>query len=66
MRNLGRSLIRAARLVLAILPGPANLLATFALLAISVGCWWERPSLGLIVPGTIIFVCLIWGRVLRA
>jgi len=44
------------------LPAPANALASGSLLAIGVGCWWERPSLGLIVPATIVLTCLIWGR----
>ena len=31
---------------------PAALIACLA--ALGVGCWWERPSLGLIVPSTVL------------
>lgn len=43
----------------------ANLLTTAALAAIAAGCWLERPSLGLIVPGMIVFGCLAYRRIRR-
>ena len=54
---------RALIIFVSLIPAPANLLAMAALGAIAVGCWWERESLGLIVPGSIVFGCLVWGRV---
>lgn len=43
-----------------------NLLATLAFVAVIVGLWWERPSLALIVPGGVVFVCLTWSHLRRA
>lgn len=43
-------------------PNAANVLTTLALGAIAVGCWMERPSLALLVPGTIVFVALAVTR----
>jgi hypothetical protein len=59
---LKRLIGTARRCGLALLANAQNLLATSSLLAIAVGLWWERPSLALVIPGTIIFLCLIWGR----
>jgi hypothetical protein len=42
------------------LPFRPGSVATLALVAISVGLWWERPSLALIIPGAIVFGCLTW------
>lgn len=36
--------------------------ATAALAAIAVGLWWERPSLALIVPASIVFAALAWSH----
>jgi hypothetical protein len=48
-------------LILAVrLPFRPGSVATLALAAISVGLWWERPSLALIIPGSIIFGCITW------
>lgn len=37
-------------------------LALVSLAALAVGSALERPSLGLIVPGGIVFVCLVWSH----
>jgi hypothetical protein len=37
-------------------------LAVAALTAISVGLWWERPSLALILPGGFILWALVWSH----
>ena len=50
------------RRLLLILTGP-DALCLAALVAIGTGCWWERPSAGLIVPGVIVFSCLAFTRV---
>lgn len=39
-----------------------GLLAFASLTALSVGCAIERPSLGLIVPGAIVFLALAWSH----
>lgn len=45
-----------------------NLLFTAGLSAVSVGLWWERPSLSLIVPGTVVCggMVLAWWRATAA
>ncbi len=40
-----------------------GLLAFLSLGAVTLGCWWERPSLGLIVPGAVVFGSLAWAKV---
>lgn len=37
-------------------------LATGSLLALSVGCGLERPSLALIVPGALVFACVVFAE----
>lgn len=41
-----------------LLPAPRPTLAFIAFVALTVGLWWERPSLALIVPGSVALVCL--------
>lgn len=53
------------RCVLALLANAANLLALASLVMIGVGFWLAWEPLGLIIPGVLVFACLIWGR-LRA
>lgn len=36
-------------------------LATGSLCAITFGLYLERPSLALIIPGSVIFACLAWS-----
>lgn len=45
-----------------------NILFTAGLAAVSVGLWWERPSLALIVPGTVVCggMVLAWWRATAA
>jgi hypothetical protein len=31
-----------------------------ALVMIGIGCWWVTPSLGLIVPGGLLFISATW------
>lgn len=39
---------------------PRDLAALAGFVAVSVGLWWERPSLALIVPGTaIVAACTV-------
>ncbi len=40
------------------------LAATAAFTAIVAGLWLERPSLALLIPGTIIFALLVYSHVL--
>lgn len=39
-------------------------LAVGSLGCLAVGCWLERPSLGLIVPGGLVFLLLCVGELL--
>ncbi len=41
---------------------PRGLTAFASLAVVTTGLWWERPSLALIIPGTIVFVCLAWSH----
>lgn len=41
----------------------ANLLFTAALAAVCTGLWWERPSLALILPGTLVLGLLVYDRI---
>lgn len=41
---------------------PRGLLSVLSLVAVTVGLWIERPSLALIVPGGIVFACLVWSH----
>lgn len=40
-----------------------GLLALVSLAALSIGCAMERQSLGLIVPGAVVFLALAWSHV---
>jgi hypothetical protein len=51
-------------LLFGLLASLGDLLAVAALVAIGVGCWWKDPSLGLIVPGAIVFGSLAVSRLL--
>jgi hypothetical protein len=58
---------RTLRTKMGLLPGWAgahaqDLLFTAALLVVAVGLWWERPSLALIVPASLVCVLLIYQR----
>lgn len=37
-------------------------LAMLSLSAVTIGLWLERPSLALIVPGGVVFLCLVWSH----
>lgn len=40
-----------------------GILAIFSLIGIGIGCWWERPSLGLIVPSSIVLAMLTYSEI---
>ena len=42
-----------------------DMLALLSLVAIGGGCYLERPSAGLIVPGSLVFGCLAFNRLRR-
>lgn len=66
MKLVLRALGYAAAAVLTVAAYHAlDLASALALAAIGVGLWWERPSLGLIVPGAIVLALAVLGR-LRA
>ena len=50
------------RFALAILPPPRSLLAAGSLTMIACGFWMAWTPLGLIVPGVLVFACLVFGR----
>lgn len=45
-----------------ILDNADSLLALAALTMIGAGCWLERPSLALIVPGSLVFGVMAFAR----
>lgn len=42
---------------------PLEVAMTLAFLAVAVGCWLVSPALGLIVPGSVVFLALAWLRI---
>lgn len=62
LRRLQQRLLALVAALAPRLPAPGNAAMTGALLAITVGLWWERPSLALIVPGLLVFLSLAYDR----
>lgn len=67
LRNLRDRAFYRARLVRAwIRINDVGLLATGSLAAISAGFWLAWPPLGLIVPGSLVFACLVYAHLTGA
>ena len=61
-----KATVRAAPYLVAVLGLFASYATDIAFWAslgsISIGLWWERPSLALIVPGVVVLVLAVFGR----